>query len=130
MDGNGVSEVLTGAGPGRPSEVKIFGSYSECAAQPDAWHQYLIPFDGAMPIGRSAYVVMPGFWMAADAEPRLPRDLTRWRADVAAMAASGLPWQLVISFSEWPEGTAVESADQWSSASGFGQYLDALHAVR
>ncbi len=34
---------------------------------------------------------------------------------------------LVVSFSEWGEGTAVESAREWASASGFGAYLDALY---
>ena len=46
------------------------------------------------------------------------------------MAASGAKWQLVLSFNEWGEGTSVESATQWSSASGFGTYLDRLRAVR
>jgi hypothetical protein len=44
------------------------------------------------------------------------------------MLASGAQWQLVTSFNEWGEGTSVESGDQWSSASGQGIYLDALHS--
>ena len=54
------------------------------------------------------------------------------------MVASNEPWQLVVSFNEWGEGTAVESAtaqtgpfgtaDGWASASGYGDYLDVLHA--
>jgi hypothetical protein len=43
------------------------------------------------------------------------------------MVASNAPWQLVISFNEWPEGTSVESGGDWASPSGFGDYLDALH---
>jgi hypothetical protein len=43
------------------------------------------------------------------------------------MVASNAPWQLVISFNEWPEGTSVESGGDWTSPSGFGTYLDALH---
>ena len=43
------------------------------------------------------------------------------------MVASGAQWQLVTSFNEWGEGTAVESATEWSSPSGQGAYLDALH---
>ena len=43
------------------------------------------------------------------------------------MVASGARWQLVTSFNEWGEGTAVESAAEWASASGWGSYLDALH---
>jgi hypothetical protein len=43
------------------------------------------------------------------------------------MIASAAPFQLVTSFNEWGEGTAVESAQEWASASGYGAYLDALH---
>ena len=130
VDGNGVAELILGAGPGRPSEIKIFGGYSECAAQPDDWHQYTIPYGGGMRAGRSAYVVSPGFWLASDASAAMPRDPDRWRANVRAMASSGARWQLIVSFSEWPEGTAIESANEWATPSGFGAYLDALHALR
>jgi hypothetical protein len=43
------------------------------------------------------------------------------------MVASGKSWQIVTSFNEWGEGTAVEGAQEWSGASGFGTYLDILH---
>ncbi len=43
------------------------------------------------------------------------------------MIASGTNWQLITTFSEWGEGTAVEPAAEWASSSGFGQYLDVLH---
>jgi acid phosphatase type 7 len=43
------------------------------------------------------------------------------------MVASNANWQLVTTFSEWGEGTIVEPAAEWVSASGYGQYLDALH---
>ena len=43
------------------------------------------------------------------------------------MVASGEPWQLVTTFNEWGEGTSVESAVEWASASGYGQYMDVLH---
>jgi hypothetical protein len=43
------------------------------------------------------------------------------------MVASHEPWQLVTTFNEWGEGTAVESATEWASPSGYGAYLDALH---
>jgi hypothetical protein len=45
------------------------------------------------------------------------------------MVASGEPWQLVTTFNEWGEGTSVESADEWKSASGLGAYLDAIRAA-
>ena len=43
------------------------------------------------------------------------------------MVASRARWQLILSFSEWGEGTAVESAREWASRSGYGSYLDVLH---
>jgi hypothetical protein len=43
------------------------------------------------------------------------------------MVASGANYQLIISLNEWGEGTAVESAQEWASPSGYGVYLDALH---
>ena len=42
---------------------------------------------------------------------------------------SGAPWQLVTTFNEWGEGTAVESAAGMGDASGFGTYLDILHSI-
>ena len=71
----------------------------------------------------------PGFWKWDEASPRGARDLARFRQNVAHMAASGANYQLVISFNEWGEGTAVESAQEWASPSGYGDYLDALHDV-
>ena len=58
---------------------------------------------------------------------RLARAPARWAANVQAMKASNAPWQLVTTFNEWGEGTAVESAQQWASYSGYGTYLDTLH---
>jgi hypothetical protein len=43
------------------------------------------------------------------------------------MVDSGEDWQLITTFNEWGEGTATESAREWQSQSGFGEYLDALH---
>jgi hypothetical protein len=105
--------------------LKAFPGYRDCAAQPDAWHQYsgdqaeygLVP---------DAFMIAPGFDEAGEAQPRLERDLERWRQDIADMVASQARWQLVISFNEWPEGTSVESAQEWATPSGYGAYLDAL----
>ena len=64
-----------------------------------------------------------------ETQPRLQRDLGRWRQDITDMLASQARWQLVISFNEWPEGTSVESAQEWATPSGYGAYLDALHEL-
>ena len=36
----------------------------------------------------------------------------------------------MTTFNEWGEGTAVESATEWQTASGQGAYLDVLHSFR
>ena len=106
--------------------LKVFDGYRSCAAQPDAWHQYAParPYDQQLPY---AVTVSPGFWSATEATPRLPRDLDRWRADIRRMISSGAEFQLVTTFNEWGEGTAVEPAPEWASSSGNGNFLDVLH---
>jgi glycosyl hydrolase family 99 len=106
--------------------LKAFDGFRACRAQPDAWHQY----SAALPeydFAPDAFMIAPGFDEWGESEPRLGRDLPRWRGDIAAMVASNARWQLVLTFNEWPEGTAVESARQWATPSGYGAYLDALH---
>ena len=43
------------------------------------------------------------------------------------MISSGAEFQLVTTFNEWGEGTAVEPAPEWASSSGNGNFLDVLH---
>jgi hypothetical protein len=105
--------------------LKVFPGYLGCTSQPDSWHQYC-PAVAADQQGSLSYTISPGFWLKGNAE-RLPRDITRWTQNVRDMVASGAQWQLITTFSEWGEGTAVEPAAEWSSASGYGLYLDALH---
>ncbi len=109
-------------------DLKVFPGYRSCDAQPDGWHQYAPAVATDYEAGYS-YTISPGFWKAGE-QPRLDRDPGRWRRAVRAMVASGAPWQLVTTFNEWGEGTAVEPAREWSSASGYGTYLDALHSIR
>jgi hypothetical protein len=105
--------------------LKVFAGYASCASQPDSWHQYspAVAFDQQ---GTLSYSISPGFWLKGNAM-RLARDINRWSQNVRDMVASGANWQLITTFSEWGEGTAVEPAAQWASASGYGQYLDLLH---
>jgi hypothetical protein len=108
--------------------LKAFGGFRDCAAQPDAWHQYsaALPEYDLLP---DSFMIAPGFDERTEAQPRLGRDMTRWRTDVADMTASNARWQLVLTFNEWPEGTSVESAREWATPSGYGAYLDALHEL-
>jgi hypothetical protein len=112
--------------------MKVIPGWQRCAVQPDGWHEYapassvarFIPTDRRI---TGAVTISPGFWRADDARPLLARNLDRWRRDVATMVRSGADWQLVTSFNEWGEGTSIENAAEWTSASSYGAYLDVLH---
>jgi hypothetical protein len=108
--------------------LKVFGGYRDCANQPDGWHQYAPGGNLDIQQGYSA-VTSPGFWRNKDAAPLLARDVARFRRDVTTVATSKLPFQLITTYNEWPEGTPVESATEWATASGRGAYLDVLHEV-
>jgi len=105
--------------------LKVFSGYSNCASQPDGWHQYSPAVAADHQKGYS-YSIAPGFWQKGKSV-RLARDLNRWNQNVKDMVASRAPWQLIATFNEWGEGTSVESAKEWATSSGYGAYLDALH---
>ncbi|HRV90966.1 MAG TPA: metallophosphoesterase, partial [Anaerolineae bacterium] len=105
--------------------LKVFPGYRSCTNQPDGWHQYA-PAQATDVQDQYSFTISPGFWKIGE-YPRLTRDLARWKQNIQDMIASNANFQLITSFNEWGEGTAVESADEWNSASGYGSYLDALH---
>ena len=105
--------------------LKVLPGYRSCPDQPDAWHQYA-PANATDAQGKSSFTISPGFWKQGEAA-RLQRDLTRWTDSVHQMIASGADFQLITSFNEWGEGTAIEPATDWLSPSGYGAYLDVLH---
>jgi hypothetical protein len=106
--------------------LKVFPDYQSCENQPEAWHQYA-PDRSQKQIGATSFTISPGFWLADEHQPRLARNPEEWNQAIRAMVASGTKFQLISTFNEWGEGTAVESAREWESLSGFGTYLDALH---
>jgi hypothetical protein len=106
--------------------LKVFSGYRTCTSQPDGWHQYGPASAEDSQVGYS-FTISPGFYKANETTPRLARDLTRWNQNITDMIASGAPFQLITTFNEWGEGTAVESAQEWATPSGFGAYLAALH---
>jgi Glycosyl hydrolase family 99 len=116
------------AGIGAYVVLRSFRGGQACAEQPEGWHTYSAnryEFD----LGRNAYAISPGFYFAKDSHPARTRHLSTWRRAVRRMARSPAQFHYVISYNEWGEGTAVESATQWASRSGYGRYLDVLHAV-
>jgi hypothetical protein len=106
--------------------LKVFEGYRSCPDQPDGWHQYA-PANANASQDLYSYTISPGFWKATESKPRLERNLDRWQSSIRSMMASGADFQLISTFNEWGEGTAVENAKQWTSPSGYGLYLDALH---
>lgn len=109
--------------------LRAHHGYRRCPRQPDGWHRYSLDRD-FYNVPPYSFTISPGFHDARELLPRRPRDLRRWRASIRRMVASGATFQLVISFNEWGEGTAVESAREWATPSGHGAYLDALHRIR
>jgi hypothetical protein len=107
--------------------LKVFAGYRTCVDQPANWHQYA-PAGAEDSQPGHAFTISPGFYKASEASPRLARSPTAWTQDIADMVASNAPLQLITTFDEWGEGTSVESAAEWASPSGYGTYLDALHA--
>jgi len=105
--------------------LKVFTGYRTCTSQPQSWHQYAPSSRTDRQAGYS-FAISPEFDLTGPDPQRLPRDLTAFQQAAASMVASNEPWQLVISFNEWGENTATESADEWASGSGQGQYLDVL----
>jgi hypothetical protein len=102
-----------------------FAGYERCSAGADAWHDYAAtPFHVLEDHSAS---VSPGLWPRDRAAPTTARDVERFRADVRRMVATPARFHLIVTFNEWAAGTAVDSADEWASPSGFGAYLDVLH---
>lgn len=108
--------------------LQVFAGYRTCAGQPDSWHQYGPAVAEDHQSGYS-FSISPGFNKYDEATPRLVRDPVRWAQNVTDMVNSHEPWQLITTFNEWMEGTSIESATEWQSASGQGVYMDALHAT-
>jgi hypothetical protein len=108
--------------------LKVFPGYPKCKNQPDAWHQYnpAIREDSQK---NNSFTISPGFWKAGDTVPSLSRNPKAFTQAVRNMVASHAPFQLVTTFNEWGEGSAVEGSKEWESSSGYGVYLDILHQI-
>jgi hypothetical protein len=112
------------AGIGAYLSLRAFNGYRRCARRANSWYANA-PAHRTAATGDS-YTISPGYWTKGH-RPRLVRNLTAWSQAIRGMVASRAHWQLITTFNDWPDGTAVESAAEWSSPTGFGSYLDALH---
>jgi glycosyl transferase family WbsX len=104
-------------------DLKVFTGFRKCGTQPDSWHQYG-PAVRESHIAGFSYSISPGFYKATEHSPRLPRSVSAWTASAKRMVASRENWQLVTTFNEWGEGTAIEPAREWGNA-----YLDGLQTA-
>jgi hypothetical protein len=113
-------------------DLKVFPGYRTCTGTPmiDGWHQYgpasdlqnfsTAPGDGSMSISA-------GYWKrdtAYGTAPFLARDRARWQSDITTMNASGARWQLVTTYNEWSEGTAIEGSTGCRVTAPAGTYCD------
>jgi hypothetical protein len=99
--------------------LKVYSGYADDPNQPDSWHQYG-PATAYSSHPPHSATVSPGFWLKGEA-PRLGRDLARFEADVQRVVNTGAFWQLVTTWNEWGEGTAVEPASEFGN-----EYIKAL----
>jgi len=110
--------------------LKLFPQYKDCPSQPNHWHQYG-PSTAVLQYPGASFTISPGFWRSDLPQPDLPRvSKDKWTQAVLEMVNSGSDWQLITTFNEWGEGTAVEGAQEWGSDSGYGYYMDALHDIK
>ena len=103
-----------------------FPGYGRCREAADAWFR---DDPNARTSGTSGtFLIRPGLWPNGATTPTLARSDDGWQRSIARMNASGAPLQLIDSLNDWARGSAIEPSSAWPSASGFGSYLDALHA--
>lgn len=113
-------------------DLKVFPGYASCAdsSSIDGWHQYgpaSADQDFSAAPGDGAYSISPGYWKSGAAygvAPFLVRDRARWQSSIARMRASGAEWQLITTYNEWGEGTAIEGSAGCRAPAPVGTYCD------
>jgi hypothetical protein len=118
---------LTGISP--YINLKVFGNYRDCEdAQFFSWHQYSTGNKGWDAQSNYSFTIRPGFWRWWSENPSQERIWRVWKGNLISLVYSSAQWQLVSTFNEWLEGTSVEDSLDWESPSGYGRFLDDLHA--
>jgi hypothetical protein len=105
-----------------------FPGDGQCRSAADAWFRDEPDVRSARAPG--TFLIRPGFWPRGSTAPTLTRSMDGWQRSIQRMNASGARLQLIDSLNDWADGTAIEPSATWRSDSGFGMYLDALHAQR
>jgi hypothetical protein len=79
--------------------------------------------------------VAPGLWRWNDNSKTLVRNRAAFELALSNANDGGRRLQFISSYNLWAEGSAVESGHQrdgggsWASDSGYGAFLDLLHAA-
>lgn len=106
--------------------LKNYYRMSTCRYHGSDWHAYG-PASRTLSVPGHSYSISPGFWRNGDRRPVLGRDIHAWDRAIQKMIASRAHWQLITTFNEWGENTAIESAREWRTGSHKGRYADLLH---
>ena len=104
-----------------------FPGYASCRSAANAWFRDAPATRTAQASG--SFLIRPGYWKNSARSPKVSRSLAAWRRSIQRMVASRQQLQMIDSLNDWAHGTAIEASPKWASASGFGLYLDALHAA-
>jgi Calcineurin-like phosphoesterase len=104
-----------------------FPGYASCRSAADAWFRDAPATRTARASG--SFLIRPGYWKNSARAPEVSRSIVAWRRSIQRMVASRQPLQMIDSLNDWAHGSAIEASAAWASASGFGLYLDALHAA-
>ena len=103
-----------------------FPGHDRCRGAADAWFRDTT--DTRSTRAGGTFLIRPGFWPRGSRSETLKRSPSAWQRSIQRMTVSGEPLQLIDSLDDWVHGTAIEASAAWPSESGFGSYLDALHA--
>jgi RHS repeat-associated protein len=130
---DGCARVARWASPGNKDNfyfvMKTFSNYQNCPSQPQAWYS-ANPQQREKQDSFNSFSISPGYQTTTTTSSQVvPRKLSTWRTNIQDQVNSNpvANWQIVTSFNQWNEGSAVESAGQWQSSSGYGDYVDALN---
>jgi hypothetical protein len=104
-----------------------FPGSASCRSAANAWFRDAPAARMARASG--SFLIRPGYWTKRARTPKVSRSLAAWQRSIQRMVASRQPLQMIDSLNDWAHGSAIETSPKWASASGFGLYLDALHAA-
>ncbi len=113
-------------------DLKVFPGYASCPGTPgiNGWHQYgpaSANQDFTASPGDGSYSISPGYWKSGapyGTAPFLARDRARWKSSIASMNASSAKWELITTYNEWGEGTAIEASSGCRNPAPTGTYCN------